>query len=247
MVFQFRSWAKSTCLVLFWCFVHITSVHGQTSFFDDFSDGDADAPVKWTPRPRAGATFDASSGDYVWTTGAEFVPGQPALASNAAEFVFEDMSVVTQLEMRGPSDNIGVSTRWNEDQLSGYFAGISSNQSLFVGRCDPDGCTTLGSTSIRPLIIVGNDLMLRFDAVGNKLSAWAWRPGEEMPASPNVSVEDDTYSSGTVDLFLNARQGGSGTFRFVSATVPEPSTIVLSCLGFLPLLACRRKISVTSC
>lgn len=46
-------------------------------FCDDFSDGNADAPpVQWALRSIEGVEYNASSGDYVWTTGAGFEPGR---------------------------------------------------------------------------------------------------------------------------------------------------------------------------
>lgn len=71
------------------------------SWFDDFSDGNADdPPVQWTPSPVFAGSYDASSGSYVLTPTDD--GSQPAgtgdenLLSTVNSFSFTNTSIRTQ-------------------------------------------------------------------------------------------------------------------------------------------------------
>jgi len=42
------------------------------------------------------------------------------------------------------------------------------------------------------------DVLLRFDVIGNELSAWAWREGDPMPPEPQVSAVHSEFATGAV-------------------------------------------------
>jgi PEP-CTERM motif len=108
------------------------------------------------------------------------------------------------------------------------------------------------ASSVVPFNPVQQDVMLQFDAFGDKLSLWAWPVGEPMPIEPNVVAFDNTYAEGPVGLISPGMVGvssGSTTFRFVHVAnthIPEPSTFVLMILGVCGLLYARRAVHLQS-
>ena len=103
-------------------------------------------------------------------------------------------------------------------------------------------------TSAVPFNPVSQDVLLQFDAFGNKLSLWAWRLGEPMPIEPQLVAFDNTYAQGLPGLISPspaASASDSTTFRFAQISdthiVPEPSPILLTGLAGCALLSARRR------
>ena len=111
------------------------------------------------------------------------------------------------------------------------------------------GPVALGSAVV-PFTPLEQDVLLQFDAIGHKLSLWAWPVGGSMPNEPQVVAFDDTYATGPVGLIsaaFTAAASDSTTFRFVQVAdthipaVPEPSTFALVSLAGCGLLHARRR------
>jgi hypothetical protein len=208
----------------------------ETIFFDDFNDGNAGdgMPVTWVPGP---GTWDASSGDYVATG------SLPSRISRVSDRVFGDISARTQARVVGNvSATLGV-----RQGNQGYAGTIQPNGTMAIARLDaPDSPILLGSAVV-PFNPVQEDVMLQFDAFGDKLSLWAWPVGQPMPTEPQVVAFDNTYAEGPFGLVsaaFAASPTDSTTFRFVHVAnthIPEPSTLVLMSLGGCGLLYARRR------
>ncbi len=152
----------------------------QIVFQEDFSDRNAQDghPVHWVERELTGATYDVSTGDYIFRAGLAYDLSGPSLAADPVDYVLTDSSVVAQIRGNGPFSDLGIGARWNEAATTGYFAGFGRNSVLYVGRCDgPVACPVLNNVSVGDLDLIAEDVLLRFDAVGDQLSAWAWRTG----------------------------------------------------------------------
>ena len=209
-----------------------------TIFFDDFNDRNAQdgSPVTWAPGL---GTWDASSGDYVAT-------GSTPRVSLVPGHVLGDTSARAQVRVTG---TIGASIALRRTApLVGYAGGIRADGTLEIARKDgPDAPVILG-TSLVPFNPVAQDVLIQFDAFGNKLSVWAWPVGQSMPNDPQLVAFDNTYAQGHAGLISAAFVAGasdSSTFRFVEVAdthiVPEPSTFVLTSLAGCGLLCARRR------
>lgn len=213
-----------------------------TRFFDDFNDGNAGdgMPVTWAP---GAGTWDASSGDYVAT-------GSLPRVSLVPDYVLGDTSVRAQVRVVGNID-AAIAVR-RQTPLIGYAGTIRPDGTIAIARLDaPNSGVVLGSAVV-PFNAVDQDVMLQFDAFGDKLSLWAWPVGQSMPKEPQVVAFDDTYAEGPVGLLSAGPTGGrsdSTTFRFVHVAnthIPEPSTFVLMRLGVCGLLYARRAMHLQS-
>lgn len=210
-----------------------------TKFIDDFNDGNAaDAdPVTWSPLYPNDGTYDASSGDYVLSpnTGNDILVAVPVPNLNLG-----DTSIRVQIRADGVFDNtpegIGVLVRSDVSQVSTYAAGIGVDGVVYVGNIPPHAPFQLYdkiATDLRP---TEEDVVLQFDAIGDTLSVFAWRPRESKPTQPLVQVTAAEYDSGTIGLFYDPPLGnGSATFRYVHVAdtpiVPEPGSRALCAIG----------------
>jgi len=224
-----------TCCILSWT-ICAQAASADTIFFDNFNDGDAEdgMPVTWAPSL---GTWDASSGDYVAT-------GSLPRVSRVPAHVLGDTSARAQVRVVG-NVNAVLGVRRLMPRV-GYLGEIQHNGTLQIGRVDGDAPVNLGSAVV-PFNPVEQDVLLQFDAFGDKLSLWAWPVGEPMPDEPQVVVFDDTYPEGPAGLISAGFAGiatDSTTFRFIHVAnthIPEPSTFVLMSLGVFGLLYARRR------
>jgi hypothetical protein len=210
-----------------------------TIFSDDFNDGNAQdgTPVTWAP---SSGTWDASSGDYVATGSVPRISLVPA-------HVLGDASARAQVRVTGSI--IGASIVLRRQPLFGYAGEIRADGSMVIARVDGAAPIALG-TSVVPFNPVAQDVLLQFDAFGNKLSLWAWPVGQTMPNQPQIVAFDNTYAQGPGGLLsagFGAGASDSTTFRFLEIAnthipdVPEPSSFALISLAGCGLLCARRR------
>jgi len=84
----------------------------------------------------------------------------------------------------------------------------------------------LGSARV-PIDPRVQDVRLRFDVIGDELSAWAWREGDPMPTDPQVTTVHSGLRSGFVGLagdLGNRLSDSEAIFRYVEAYEPVPSS-----------------------
>jgi hypothetical protein len=215
----------------------VQAASAETIFFDNFNDGNAGdgMPVTWSPGP---GTWDASSGDYVAT-------GSSPRVSRVPDHVLGDTSARTQVRVTG---TIGAALAVRRPSpIVGYAGEIRANGTMGIARLDGAPTPVILGTAAVPFNPVDQDILLQFDAFGDKLSLWAWPVGESMPDEPQVVAFDATYPEGPAGLISAAFVSSptdSTTFRFVHVAnthIPEPSTLVLMSLGICGLLYARRR------
>ncbi len=224
------------CCVLAWM-ICARAASAATIFFDDFNDGNAGdgMPVTWVPGV---GTWNASSGDYVATGSI------PTRVSRVPDHVLGDTSARTQVRVVG---KVGAALGVRRTMTSvGYAGEIRADGSMVIARVDGGAPVALGTAAVA-FNPVQQDVMLQFDAFGDKLSLWAWPVGNQMPDQPQIVVFDGTYAEGPVGLISAGFAGvpsDSTTFRYVEAAnthIPEPSTNVLLSLGGFGLLYARQR------
>ena len=222
-------------------------VPGQV-FCDDFNDGDAEDGLPATWAPEFPATYDASSGDYVLSADESTGVLRPMISA-AADHLLTDTSIRAQVHLQQLGHSIGIEARRDSSSLSGYWHAMQgqSPSRLVLYRNAPGegGFTILGEQSIS-FDVTQDDVLLQLDVEQDKLRGWIWRPGESMPANPQIDVQDAAYTEGVPSLWMttNGSGDGVGVFRWVQVSethIPEPSTAVLSCLGFAAVVAWQRR------
>jgi hypothetical protein len=213
-------------------------------FVDDFSNGDATdgIPGTWIPGGQPDAIQDASSGDFVITASA-------LSFSSVQELIgLRDVSIETQVTFSQTfnGDFASIWARGTDDEAGSYWGGIRDNGLLGIGRENGDGSNTIFDTIGTPLDPVNGDVLLRFDVIGNQISLFAWQAGSTMPASPQLTEQDNVWTEGGhLGLSLNPNLDGgdsqaSVVFRYY-AVVPEPATLLLAMLGMASVCCYRRR------
>ncbi len=220
-------------------------------FDDDFGDRSVSndeplnrdgMPVRWAQSSFDDiGTLSAATGDLILTD-VVVVESFP---------VFGDTSIRTRVTL--PVDSVGdqvfvgVQARRNDTTNDGYSAGLWPAQgTAFIVR--ETGSVFLDEARITP-DVSQEDVILQFDAIGEELKIWVWRPGEPMPATPQVMANDGMHPDGVISLFSVNFLGPDpeAIFRDVQVDtkhIPEPSTILLSGLASLGIiLAGRRRLS----
>ncbi|MBI4586406.1 MAG: PKD domain-containing protein [Planctomycetes bacterium] len=106
-----------------------------------------------------------------------------------------------------------------------------------IGRTVNASGTILASTFLGNLT-PGEEVILQFDRIRNRLELRAWRPGENPPADP-LSATDETFSSGSAGVFYEPwTTGAKGVFEYVEITnhpPPEAAFTITPEAGLAPL------------
>ncbi len=216
----------------------------DTLYDEDFSSGDSSLDT-WT-HIWGTNSVDASSGDLVLTGNNAFViTGEPAVdnldgTSIRAEFVFG-----------GPnSSGIGLLTNGDASVPTAYQGGYNpSNDRLYVGWNSPTMYNGFVAEDAGFNLQSGEGLVLQFDVFDNKLELWAWEPGGNMPAEPQISFVDESIdlAPGSPGLLFDAQgTNSSTTYRYIrvdNVPIPEPSSSLLALVGFLSIGIIRRHRS----
>jgi hypothetical protein len=208
--------------------LHLTGplVSADTLFRELFDDGSIydNSPVSWVPTVYTNGTYDLVGNDLQLRAN---VVGQP-LVLLAAQPTLADVSIRTQLRVEGGSYGSSVFARFTQG-VATYQAGIQTTGAAYIGWNDS---TTqfhqLSSiqTDLRP---TEEDVMVQFDAFGNSLLLYLWRPGEAKPLEPTIFTTSDQISSpGFVGLLSHLQTDGKTTFRFVEVadtSIEDPSSV----------------------
>ncbi|MEM9658342.1 MAG: hypothetical protein AAF961_08280 [Planctomycetota bacterium] len=208
---------------------------GETLYFEDFAGGDVSHSSVWTD--YTGGTSSAAAGDLVL---AETPLGMVTAPTGvSAVETLSNVSVRTRVNFAGtPIESAGVAIVANGDasvRNSYYQGGINpDNNNLYINWNEGFDSTNFAFVESGFDFSGGEEIVLQFDVAGNELSLTAWRPGEAMPATPQLQYTDDAVllPPGIPGLLFDG--GGdadaSATFRYfhvASQPIPEPATCML--------------------
>jgi len=201
------------------------TVQADPSFFDDFSDGDAQdgSPISWLWNV---ATADVAvvNGDLIVRPKVKkpsvpfpWIMAKDTNSNNGQEYA-GDLVVTAQFTMTQPGDasaGIYVRSALPEDR-QGYVGGIYATNQLFLERDDGvsfSNKVVFGKYSIPGFNIGSEDLILQLSVSdfltpqgtrSSRIELRAWRPGEEMPTQPQVSANDSKYTDGFAGLYVDS-------------------------------------------
>jgi len=199
---------------------------GGIVFLDDFEDGSATdgAPVTWTPVPSATGSFEVIDGDYVLTRPS---PIEEMYCYVNQYTTLADTSIRTQARLIPGGWWLGLFTRGNLGEGL-YISLLKNNERLEIWRFGASyyvgSMLASADVGIDPR---AQDVLLRFDVIGNELSAWAWREGDPMPAEPQVRAVHSEFATGGVGVAADLGSplsNNKAIFRYVEVYEPSPST-----------------------
>jgi hypothetical protein len=95
------------------------------------------------------------------------------------------------------------------------------------------------------------DVVMQFDAIGNRLTFYAWQAGAPFPETPLLSITDNQIATGRVTLLVSAGATAvapsRAAFRYVHVAdmpIPEPRGVSLAAAGgglLAPVLLIGRR------
>jgi hypothetical protein len=155
--------------------------------------------------------------------------------------------ILLRTQLRVTDGAAGAVVRWDQRQPApnGYFGVVRADGTIQLGWAGGDW-PVLRDT-FTDLDAAKADVVIQLEAIGNRISLWAWRDGQAMPEEPTLSLIDDAMVSGFAGLggiateFPN-RGALEAAFRYVQVAdthVPEPAASVLTVLASGPAVLCR--------
>ena len=220
----------------------IASLHATDARIpiDDFDDSNDDG---WTrlnsnsDRESSHTSHNASSGAYQLTT-AGAVPEigtdgsfLAALWDKSSDPIYSNGLIRAKVRVDSQGCLASIAFRVSGDERSGpngylFIASTSNfNQSgnFVFNRIKAGGTiesTVLGATNLT--FGVGEKWWMEAGGIGDRLSMKVWRVGDPEPASPQLIVIDNTYSSGLIGVETNIHRGFPRPAR-INATFDEIS------------------------
>jgi hypothetical protein len=200
---------------------------GGIVFLDDFEDGSATdgAPVTWTPLPGMTGSFEVIDGDFLMTRPSNI----EEMYSAVNQYTLADTSIRTQARLIGSGAWwLGLLARGNPTDYTTYALLLFNNARLEIWRFGPPGPHSWmlagADVGIDPR---AQDVLMRFDVIGNELSAWAWREGDPMPVEPQVTAVHSEWATGNVGIAADLGwrlSNNDAIFRYVEVYEPIPPT-----------------------
>jgi hypothetical protein len=213
-------------------------------FYDDFSDGDAQdgSPISWLWN-AATADVAVVNGDLTVRPKVKkpSVPFPMVTAKDGQKYA-GDLVVTAQFTMTQPGDaSAGIFLRSSlpEDRQC-YVGGIYATNQLFLERDDGvsfNNKVVFGKYWIPGFNIGSEDLILQLSVSdfltpqgtrSSRIELRAWRPGEEIPIQPQISVIDSKYADGLAGFYVDSGAYAPGlsdiTVRWIEfvGECPEP-------------------------
>lgn len=153
---------------------------------------------------------------------------------------YEDATLTTQVKILDGGGDVfaGVYGR-SRNNTGVYFGGIWGDGRIRLGESDSLGNVINVEGMQTTFDTINKDILLKMVFDGAVMSLTAWEFGTDMPATPQLTYEDTTLTSGTVAML--GFGSGDVAFRwFEVAPVPEPSGAALSSFS-IGLIAFYRK------
>jgi hypothetical protein len=140
--------------------------------------------------------------------------------------------ILLRTQLRVTDGAAGAVVRWDQRQPApnGYFGVVRADGTIQLGWAGGDW-PVLRNT-FTDLDAAKADVVIQLEAIGNRISLWAWRDGQ---------VSGFTGLGGVATEFPN-RGALEAAFRYVQVAdthVPEPAASVLTVLASGPAVLCR--------
>lgn len=222
--------------------------HAQSSFFDDFEDGNA---VDGAPR-----TWNATSelGEIVVEDGSLVLSSDSGQCCSSAFTEFSHTDVEIDTEFTFPSaDNIFISA-WLRDAAdgisdSGYWAGAFATGELAVGWADRGNSTIARRGTFLPSgsVDAGTDVTFHVEMIGDTMTFSAWETALGPLESATITWTDRSNrypTGGFVSAFINPNGNTSEQVlvrSYAAKAVPEPDPGLLAQIAFSLLFILGRQ------
>jgi hypothetical protein len=219
----------------------------EAVLIDDFNDGDDLGWVYGDNLASGGPPiFDASSGRYRLSSTSPVNEDESIiLASWAASLgsaSFSNSILTARVRADNENSSVGLALRTEPGSLSGYgFAANHALDLLLVSATDNWNHTYLASVPFT--LNSGTEYFLQAGSHGTELTFKVWEVSSPEPGSPQVTVNDATFTVGGIGLAAYSYGGPgvlSASFDNVTFT-PEPSTSLLLACGLAGLAAGGRR------
>jgi hypothetical protein len=198
---------------------------GWSDNFDDKNVTDGN-PVTWSRYPAQTGLF---LGNYDVSTG-DFALSNPGNAVNNDQLVtWVDNASFTNLYMRAqgiilpgalPEEvggNLALLARLDVASVSAYILYVDDGGN-FGMQTSQGGVLTDIIPNVDLEFNAASDIIIELNIVGNELSGFAWQPGQEKPATPQLSATDTTFASGKAGIAYDEDDDNTiGVFRSVAA------------------------------
>jgi hypothetical protein len=210
----------------------IGTASAATVFFDDFENGSATdgSPVQWEAVGGYPNTiFSVLQGDLRVGVSQANNSGVVTVPT----VFLGDTSIRAQVRLEGQS-NEGVAIFVRGAGSKAHTFQVAADSGLYFGITGSPFQRV--ESDLRP---TQEDVILQLDAIGNSITAWAWRPGEPKPTAPAFSVITNQLPSGFAGVFyapadLPLPTAGTAIYRYVHVAnmpIPEPSGAPLTAAG----------------
>jgi len=173
--------------------------------------------------PGLTGSFEVIDGDYVLTRPTD----SEDMYCIVNQYTLADTSIRTQARLIPSGWWFGIGARGNVG-VGTYIALLKNNERLEIWRLGASAHvgSMLASTDVG-IDPRAQDVLLRFDVIGNELSAWAWREGDPMPAEPQVTAVHSELATGEVIVAADLGwrlSNNEAIFRYVEVYEPSPPT-----------------------
>ena len=224
--------------------------HGQTILIDDFNDCNDDG---WT-RDQVGAigTWDPSfmhdpDSSCAYRLAAEEGTGTLVGAAwdGAVDPVFSKGFFRATVRAETPETAFVMAIRNQNPPVFGDAYVLLVN--LRKQKMSLEKARGIGTLELTDLNMSANeDWFIEIGAVGDQLTAKAWRVGDPEPAA-QLTATDPTFTTGGLTIGAGIEHGdpvgiGGAVFDDLIFTVPEPSTSLLIGVGLLGVLTLGRRL-----
>jgi hypothetical protein len=170
-------------------------------------------------------SFEVIDGDYMMTHPSNI----EEMYCFVNQYTLADTSIRTQARLIGSGAWwVALLARGNPKDYTTYALLLFNNGRLEIWRFGPPGPNSWmlagADVGIDPR---AQDVLLRFDVIGNELSAWAWREGDPMPAEPQVTAVHSEFATGGVGIGADLGwrlSNNDAIFRYVELYEPTSST-----------------------
>jgi hypothetical protein len=216
-------WRFALCASIACC---LQASAGAAGWSDDFNDKNITdgTPETWSTNPLGffPGNYDASTGDLALSN-----PGNGEDNNQLVAWVnadnFTDVYIRGQgiiLPGAAPEEvggNLALLGRLDADSISAYVLYVDSGGNFGL-QISLGGSLTDLIPNVDLEFNATSDIIIELDIVGNVLSGFAWQPGQPKPATPQLTVTDDTFPSGRAGIAYDEDDDNTtGVFRSAAA------------------------------